>query len=221
MAKKDYRKSYLPLIIAALSFLLIYLVGIRVPGSVIRQIIAKAGPYGVITLIFLFWITNVIAPLSGSPLLFSGFYAYGQMVVVYAFVAAMISSATNFWIARIWGRRAVEKLAGAKNLEKIDRLAEQYGLRTLFIFRLFMNAFHDAISYAFGLTAMKFREYIAVSTLGMVPATIIWYLVSIKVRSSLVFVVVSYVFAFSALVAYAIWIKLEERKKALDKSRSL
>jgi uncharacterized membrane protein YdjX (TVP38/TMEM64 family) len=154
-------------------FVVIILVGSKLPEETIRETIQNAGSGGVILLIFFFWIANVFAPLSGSPFLFTGFYSYGQIVVVYAFVAAIVASITNYWIARIWGRTVVRKLAGEEGLNKMDGLTDNYGLRTLFIFRLFLKEFHDVISYAFGLTKLGFVPYFVVSTLGMIPATFI------------------------------------------------
>lgn len=173
----------------------------------------SAGPWGVILLIFCLWITNVAAPLSGSPFLFAGFYLYGQMSVVYAFIAAVIASVTNFWIGRIWGRKVVEKLAGLDALEKIDGLTKDYGLQTLFVFRLFMKEFHDVISYAFGLTNLRFSQYFVVSTLGMIPATIIWYLISLKVTNAVSFTAISWIFAYASGAIYFCWVKFGRKWK--------
>jgi len=209
---KIHKKSYLPLVVIVTLFLLMYFIGTRVPETTIRDVIKNAGPFGVIILIFLFWTSNVIAPLSGSPFLYAGFYMYGQMVVFYAFIAAVIASVTNFWIAKKWGRSIVKKLAGSDSLEKVDKLAQNYGLQSLFIFRLFLKEFHDVISYAFGLTKMKFTSYFIVSTLGMIPATFIWYLISLKINNPLHFTVASWLIAYISLTVYILWLKLKKRK---------
>ncbi len=210
---KAIKKSYLPLVFIAVVFLVMIIIGARVPEETIRRIIEDAGPLGVMLLIFFLWVTNVAAPLSGSPFLFAGFYVYGQMSVVYAFTAAVLASITNFWIAKIWGRRVVKKLAGEDGLEKIDELASNYGLQTLFVFRLFLKEFHDVISYAFGLTKLGFIPYFVVSTLGMIPATVIWYLISLRIRNAVTFTVVSWVIAYISLTVYVVWVKFRKRKK--------
>ncbi len=102
--RKISKKIYLPLIFMVALFLGMFVVGFFIPEQTIRELMEKAGPYGVLLLIFLLWLTNVFAPLSGSPFLFAGFYLYGQTSVFYAFVAAVIASVTNFCIARVWGR---------------------------------------------------------------------------------------------------------------------
>lgn len=210
--KNINKRDYLAILSIIAVFTAMLLIGYLIPEQSLRTAIEKAGPWGVIILIFSLWITNVIAPLSGSPFLYAGFYSYGQMSVVYAFIAAVVASITNFWIARIWGRNLVAKLAGEKNLAKIDDLTKDYGLQTLFVFRLFLKEFHDVISYAFGLTNIKFKSYFLTSTLGMIPATFIWYLISLKIRDPLTFTTVSWLFAYFSLAAYFVWIKLKKRK---------
>jgi uncharacterized membrane protein YdjX (TVP38/TMEM64 family) len=210
---KLHRKSYLPLTIIVAFFLLFYVIGQRVPEQTIRNTVSNAGPFGVVILIFLFWISNVIAPLSGSPFLYAGFYVYGQAVVIYAFIAAVIASITNFWIAKIWGRPIVVKLVGADGLKKVDELTMNYGHQTLFIFRLFLKEFHDVISYAFGLTKMRFVPYFVISTLGMIPATFIWYLISLKIHDAVSFTAISWVVAYISLTTYILWVKFLKKKR--------
>lgn len=188
-------------------------IGQKIPKETIMAVMQKAGPFGVILLIFCLWVTNIIAPLSGSPFLFAGFYLYGQMSVFYAFIAAVIASVTNFWVARKWGRKVVVKLAGEESLEKLDILTKDYGLQTLFIFRLFLKEFHDVISYAFGLTSLTFKQYFIVSTLGMIPATFVWYLISLKIRDPLTFTVISWLFAYISLIGYVFSRRLSKKKK--------
>lgn len=209
---KIIKKGFLPTISIVLVFLLIVLISSNIPEETIRMVMEQAGAWGVIILIFFLWITNVIAPLSGSPFLFAGFYLYGQTSVFYAFIAAVIASITNFWIARIWGRKIVEKLAGKDALKKIDGLTRNYGLQSLFVFRLFLKEFHDVISYAFGLTNLKFSRYFLVSTLGMIPATLVWYLISLKIHNAVTFTAISWLIAYISLTGYIFWIKLQKQK---------
>ncbi len=207
-----HKRNYLPILFIIFTIIVMVMIGLIIPKDTIKEVIEEAGPWGVVLLIFCLWITNVAAPLSGSPFLFAGFYSYGQMSVVYAFIAAVIASATNFWIAKIWGRKLVTKLAGEENLDKLDNLTKDYGLQTLFIFRLFMKEFHDVISYAFGLTNLTFKSYFIVSTLGMVPATIIWYLIALKINDPITFTTVSWIFAYVSGGVYLLWFKLKKKK---------
>ena len=197
---KFFPKTYTPLFFIVVVSLAMALVGRIVPEDTIRSVMHDAGSWGVVLLIFCLWITNVVAPLSGSPFLFAGFYLYGQISVFYAFIAAVIASISNFWIARIWGRGIVVKLAGEESLKKIDHLSKNYGVQTLFVFRLFLKEFHDVISYAYGLTNISFKDYFMVSTAGMIPATVVWYAISLTIRNPITFTIMSWLMAYISLL---------------------
>lgn len=206
------KKTY-PLVIIIVIFLVIYLVGSKIPEQTIRLFVDKAGPFGPILLIFLFWSSNIIAPLSGAPYLLVGFYLFGNMVMVYSLTAAFFSSISNYWIAKMWGRRIVQKLAGTDGLKKIDHLAENYGPKTLFIFRLVLWQYHDVISYAFGLTKINFTQYLIITILGMVPGSLLWYFLSSKITNAVTFTVLTFAIACVSLTAYVFWFKITKGRK--------
>ena len=210
-------KTYLPLIIIVAMFLLVYFAGTRIPETTIREAIKTAGPLGPVLLILFIWLTNVVAPLSATPFYFVGYYLFGQTTVIYSFVATFIASITNFWIARIWGRKLVIKLAGEDSLQKIDRLTENYGTQTLFIIRVFLSQFYDVVSYVFGLTPMKFVPYLIISTLGTIPGTLLWYFLSTKVHNPLIFTILTLGIAYASLATYIVWLKVTKREKRFAK----
>lgn len=181
------------------------------------EFIKSVGPFGAVVFIFSIWLTYLFAPLSGSPFLLAGFYLFGSSVVFYHFIASIFAAITNFLVARIWGRSLVEKLAGTNNLEKIDNFTKDYGLRTLFVFRVFLGLFHDVISYAFGLTKVPFWPYLFASILGMIPGTAIWYYLSARINNALVFTVFTHIIAYLSLALYIIWIKMKKNEKRRSK----
>lgn len=183
-------KFYL-LLTTFLLFGLIYLVGKTIPEENIRETIDEAGVFGPLVFIFISLLTYIIAPLSGAPILYVGFYAYGQSVIFLTTIAAFLSFNVNFWIARRWGRPVVEKLAGKENTDKISKLVKNYGLATLFLLRVFQGGIHDFVSYAVGLTSMDFRPYITVSSLALVPGTALWYYLSLRVSTPVAFTILN------------------------------
>lgn len=204
-------KKYLPWIITGLVFLGFYLIGKAIPEEAIRKLIKDTGPFGVVIFILLALTTYVIAPLSSTPFLFAGFYAYGQKVVVYTFIAAFISSITNFLIAKKWGRSLAERLTSKESLQKVDSLIKNHGFFTVFVLRLLLGSFHDVLSYAFGLTSIRFATYLTASTLGIIPSSIIWYVVSAWIKSPLTFVLLHIGIAYLLLMIYLIWKYLRKR----------
>jgi len=204
---KLFSKNHIPVIIGTAFLLLLYLTITSIPETHIQEIITNSGVNGILLLIFFIWLTNIIAPLSGTPFLLVGFYLYGPSVVIYAGIAAFLASISNFWIARLYGRKIVTKIVGIKTIQKIDRLTTNYGLPALFIIRVFLNPFHDIISYLFGLTPIKFLPYLMVSTLGAIPGTLIWYVLSSTIKNPLVFTISTLSLSYVFLSIYIVWVK--------------
>ncbi len=201
-------KTLLPLTVTILLFTLIYTVSQNISENTIREIVKNAGPFGVVILIFLIWLTNVFAPLGAAPFIYAGFYLYGPKVTIYSYIAAFIASITNFWIARLWGQFLVTKLVGKDNFERVDKFAGNYGLKTLFITRIFLGQFHDIISYIFGLTSIKFYPYILVSTLGSIPGSLLWFFIATKTNNPVSFMTVTVIITYGFLASYFLWMKL-------------
>lgn len=207
-------KKILPFLAIAAVFIALYVVSISIPQEKVRQLLVAHGPIGPLVFIGLMLATHMFSPISSSPFLFAGFYAFGENVVLFMTTAAVISFAINFWIARIWGRDLVARLIGKENMEKIDQFARNYGLVALFFLRVFLGGIHDFISYAAGLTPVKFVPYFTVSLIGVVPGTIVWYMVARKIESPVNFTIISLlmVVAFSAVFALGTFIVRKMKK---------
>jgi len=196
-----------------LIFGLFFVIGLLIPEAEIKRIMREAGPFGPILLIFCFWLSNFFAPLSGSPFLFAGFYLYGHQVVIYATISAVLASITNFLVAKRWGRPFVVKLAGESALQKVDGVAKDFGLVSLFFIRVLFKEIHDVVSYAFGLTSLKFWPYFVVSTLGMIPYTVFWYFLAEKIPNATVFTLFSWVMVYVPLSVYLVFRQFKKKKK--------
>lgn len=202
------------LIILILVFAIIYSLGKLIPEETLRDTINSAGIFAPIVFILISLITNIVAPLSGTPVIFVGYYAFGNNVIFLTTIAAYVSFIINFWVARIWGRPLVTKFVGIEAIYKIDSLAKNYGLVSLFFLRVFQGGIHDFVSYAAGLTNMKFSPYLITSLAASIPGTALWYFLSLQVTTPLAFSLLSLLltFVFSAIfiLGNIIWRK---RKK--------
>jgi len=182
--------------------LAVYTTGRAVPEEDLRALVGGAGPAGPALLTLLILATYVVAPLSSSPLLMIGYQAFGQDVVIYAAAAALASSVVNFWFARSFGRRVVRMVVGQRGLDRVDALAERLGLRLLFALRVFQGGIHEFVSYAAGVTSIRFVPYLAVSTAGMLPGLALWYAASWWVDDPLVFTALSLVLGSALSLAF-------------------
>jgi uncharacterized membrane protein YdjX (TVP38/TMEM64 family) len=155
--------------------LAVYFLGARIEVKDIKQIIEKAGVLAPLLYIVILLSTYVVAPFSGTPVFFAGYLAFGKTVQIYSYFTQILAAAVNFWIARGFGRGLVLRLVGDKNMGRVDRFADNYGIGSLIFLRVFQGHFHDFISYAYGLTNIKFTAYFIVSALAPIPWAILWY----------------------------------------------
>lgn len=143
----------------------------------LKSFILQSGPLGPITYIFLMILSHIFAPIQGSPIYFLGFAVFGQWTLVYTYFAHLISGLTNFWLARKYGREIVVKLVGNESMKKIDQLAQNDGVKLLIILRLFQGFISDFVSYAAGLTAIKFSTYYIITILANIPGMFLAYII--------------------------------------------
>ncbi len=72
------------------------------------------------------------------------------------------------------GREVVEKLTGKTVLDSMDGFFTRYGKHTILVCRLLPFVPFDPISYAAGLTSIRFRSFFIATGLGQLPATIVY-----------------------------------------------
>lgn len=158
----------------------IYFLGLKIKSEDIARFVGKTGFWAPFIYIIIFALTHIIAPLSGTPVFFAGYVLFNSRIQIYTTLATFLSATINFWIARIWGRSFAARLAGRKNIEKIDQFTKDYGIKSLILLRVFQGQFTDFISYAYGLTNMKFIPYILITVLASIPWLLLWQLYLFK-----------------------------------------
>jgi uncharacterized membrane protein YdjX (TVP38/TMEM64 family) len=86
----------------------------------------------------------------------------------------MVGAGLCFYIARMMGREAVEKLTGKAVLNSVDAFFDRYGKHTILVCRLLPFVPFDPVSYAAGLTSIRFRQFMLATGLGQLPATLVY-----------------------------------------------
>lgn len=173
-----YLHKIKPLIPIILLVLFVCLLSLFIPKEALTLIVKRAGIFAPLVFIILNLLTFIFAPLSGTPVMAAGFYVFGSKVILLGFIVTILATITNFWISRLWGIGLVTKLAGKENMKKLNDFTKDYGLIALFVSRLFLRGFVDLISYAAGLTTIKFMPYLIVSILADIPGVILTFWLS-------------------------------------------
>lgn len=169
--------------------------------------------------------TIVVTPLPSVVVIGAGGLAFGTIAgTVYTVAGGMLGATINFFIARRLGRGFVERRLGDRAMAQIDMYADRMGARLVFLTRLIPLFNFDWVSYAAGLTRMKFESYAIASVLGMLlPVIGMTYVGDVKLshpgRSSLVFTLLV---IWSALppLAFLIWAGVRAITRRIRRARA-
>ena len=187
---RDVRRLRLLLLLAAAgAFGLLYLfvdgfrvetnraLGILGRGDVagLRDYIVSFGFWAPVVSCFLMVLQALAAPVPSFLITFANGLAFGVfwgwMLSLFGHVLA---AAVCFGVSRALGRAPVEVLVGRTGLQSADRWFERWGTYAVFAGRLVPGVAFDAISYAAGLTRMRFGGFMLATTLGIFPQTFLY-----------------------------------------------
>ena len=169
--------------------------------------IRSFGVYAAIISFLLMVFQSVIAPLPAFLITFANAAVFGWWQgALLSWVSAMAGASLCFYIARIAGRDAVEKLTSKLAMDSVDSYFQKYGKNTILICRLLPFVSFDFISYAAGLTSMGFVPFLIATGIGQLPATIVYSYVGGMLTGSLKTVVTAMLLIF-ALFTFAFLFK--------------
>lgn len=166
---KEAAKFVVLLILLFLLFKFILLPTITSPEF--KQFTESLGVFGYLIIIIYIVASHVFAPVAGTPGVALGVTIYGiQTGMILLFIAQQISASINFFISKRLGRPWVERLVGKESMIKVDEFAAVEGKQVLIISRLIGFSLFDFISYAAGLTKLRFKDYFMITAVfGLIP----------------------------------------------------
>lgn len=169
--------------------------------------IRSYGVYAVIISFLLMVLQSVAAPLPAFLITFANAAIWGWWKgAILSWSSAMVGAIVCFYIARILGREAVEKLTTKTAVSSVDKFFERYGKSTILICRLLPFVSFDFVSYAAGLTSMSLASFLIATGVGQLPATIVYSYVGGMLTGSVKTVVTGLFIAF-ALFALTFMLK--------------
>ena len=128
--------------------------------DVVREFVASYGAYAALASFLLMIFQSVAAPLPAFLLTLANANLFGWWQgAILSWSSAMAGAAVCFFIARILGRDAAERLTSKAGIAQIDTFFEKYGRNTILICRLLPFISFDIVSYAAGLTSMSFGSF--------------------------------------------------------------
>lgn len=184
--------------------------------TVVREFVASYGAYAAVVSFLLMIFQSVAAPLPAFLITFANANLFGWWKgAILSWSSAMAGAAVCFFIARILGRDAVEKLTSKTGLKQIDDFFEKHGRMSVLIARLLPFISFDIVSYAAGLTSMSFGSFFVATGIGQLPATIIYsYVGGMLTGGAKMFVTaLLLLFSLSALIVLIRQVYVERQKK--------
>lgn len=141
----------------------------------LKQYILSYGALAPIISFILMLVQSVAAPLPAFLITFANAALFGWVWgAVLSWSSAMAGAALCFFIAKFLGRDVVERLTSKYAIDSIDEFFDKYGKYTILVCRLLPFISFDIVSYAAGLTSMKFLPFFIATGIGQLPATIVY-----------------------------------------------
>jgi uncharacterized membrane protein YdjX (TVP38/TMEM64 family) len=134
------------------------------------ETIARLGPWGLALFVSLYAAATVLL-LPAVVLTLGGGAVFGVVLGALAvWVAAMLGATAAFIIGRYLAREWVERqLAARGGFRAIDEAVAREGWKIVLLTRLSPAFPFVLLNYAFGLTRVSLRAYVAASAVGMIP----------------------------------------------------
>lgn len=147
----------------------VLLVGIPDATS-LRENFAQSGLLGVVAFIGLYALLS-LTPIPASALTIAAGISFGLVRgILVVDIAATTGAIAALYLGRLLGRDAVRGMASGR-LGALDELLSRRGLLSVILVRMVPIFPFAAVNYASGLTAVKVRDYVVGTAIGIVPVS--------------------------------------------------
>lgn len=146
--------------------------------NLLLSITVESGPFGIFILGLVTFTGQVIIPINSAPIMLVSTLIYGPIATALMhYISSLLSATVAYFISKRYGRKIIYKFVGQKALREIDEISNFTGEKMLWMFRLLGFSLFEFVSYAFGLSNIKFKTYIKITAIGIIPWNIVTYLI--------------------------------------------
>jgi uncharacterized membrane protein YdjX (TVP38/TMEM64 family) len=135
----------------------------------IRGYVLSYGKFSDVMFILIYTLKPIffIIPASLMSILAGNIFGPHKALML-SMIGCFGSGTVAFFLSRILGRSFVDKLLKGKSMT-LDSNVENHGFKIMLIMRLSFIFPYDPLSYAAGLTKMKYRDFILGTLIGVLP----------------------------------------------------
>lgn len=187
MERSFARVLFVPLAVAIGIFLIVHfnVHSFFMDRERLSELLTSYGATSIFLFIALQIAQVVLSPLPGDVTGLIGGYLYGPVLgIVYSTIGLTIGSWIAFVLARFLGLPFVERLVRPSTIRKYDYFLEHQGLAISFIFFLIPGFPKDTLCYILGLSHMRTRNFLVISTTGRLLGTVILSLQGSSLREN-------------------------------------
>lgn len=139
-------------------------------SSLLSYIKAHSGTASLI-IIAMQAIQVIVCVLPGQPIQFASSYTFGIFrAFLLSIIGAVIGVTISFYTSRILGRDAMHMIFGEEKISSYqNKLNSARGIMIVFLIYFIPGIPKDLVSYAAGVSEMRFRPFLIASTIGRCP----------------------------------------------------
>ncbi len=176
-AETPRRLSLLHVVLGILGLITVAAFGQRIAAFLpeLLDTVRGLGPWAGVAFVGVYALATV-AWVPGSLLTLAAGATFGLVWgTIYTLLGATLGASLAFLLARGVGRAAVERrMHGDVRLKALDEGLAREGPRMVLLLRLSPVFPFNALNYALGLVSVRFRDYLAMSVVGMAPGTFLY-----------------------------------------------
>lgn len=179
--------------------------------SDVRDVVLSFGWWGPLVFILIYAVGPLIF-LPTSVLSLGAGLAFGVWPgVLYIIVGATAAAVTGYVMARLFGR-SVLNVDRYPWSEKLFTQMEQRGFLYVFVLRLIPLVSFDLLSYAAGISKVRFRSFLLATVLGMIPGTLAYSFLGASLASGSVTTVFIAALVFVSLIGVTYYFRKPVQK---------
>lgn len=140
-------------------------------GTALKQWFLELGAAGPLVIIGLMTLAIVMSPVPSAPIALASGAAYGHTAgMVYVILGAELGAITAFAIARLAGIVTVQRWLGSRVIQRLEG-SQNTLMLIVFVSRLLPFISFDMVSYAAGVTPLRFWRFVVATLAGIIPAS--------------------------------------------------
>jgi uncharacterized membrane protein YdjX (TVP38/TMEM64 family) len=140
-------------------------------GAALKQWVQQLGITGPLIIIGLMTTAIIMSPIPSAPIALAAGAAYGHTVgTVYVAIGSELGAIIAFFIARLVGVEILQKWVDDR-LSKTILGSQRSLMGVVFISRLLPFISFDMVSYAAGVTPLRFWRFAVATLAGIIPAS--------------------------------------------------